>query len=135
MFGNHDHQAPKLEVEFGLYLPDTFEQWLLLRSFLTFVWLSFCNYKWVIYNLLHTSVAHQVLGESMPSFLWVASFLKVIVLIFCYDLGFWAQSQALRAFFTGMFFHYFVKILKKIWIKHGRNLHKQLAHGYVTVDI
>ena len=55
---------------------------------------------------------------------------------FYYDLDIWGQGQALRAFFVVMsYFHYFVKSMRGILIKHGRKLHRHLAHDPIIVDL
>ena len=55
---------------------------------------------------------------------------------FCYDLDIWAQGQPMRAFFChNLFFHSLIKNTRGILIKHGRKLHRHLAHDYVIVHL
>ena len=71
-------------------------------------------------------------------FFWVACFLfpRSLAFDFCYDLDIWGQGQALRAFFCSYeFFHYFVKSVRVILIKHGRKLHRHLPHDPIIVDL
>ena len=56
--------------------------------------------------MFDTSVAHQLLGESLILCFRSGMFLfpRLISLNFCYDLDIRAQGQGLRSFFIGMCF-------------------------------
>ena len=63
-------------------------------------------------------------------------FLRSLPFDFCYDLDNWAQSKALRAFFIcNLFFHYLIKSMRGILIKHDRKVHRHLAHDPIIVDL
>ena len=78
----------------------------------------------------------KIIKEPHDQFFWMACYLfpRLLCFDFCYDLNNWAQDQAFRAFFVAICFS---TILSKYWgilIKHGRKLHRHLAHDPNIVD-
>ena len=78
-------------------------------------------------------------GPSAQFFWGVACFLLPRSLAFdlCDDLDIWGQGQAFiqSVLCCYEFFHYFIKSMRGILIKHGRKLHRHLAHEPIIVDL
>ena len=78
---------------------------------------------------------HQSITKGPPAQIFLVAFFlfpRSLAFNFCYDLDIWGQGQALRAFFVVMSF--FAKSMREILIKHGRNLHRHLAHDLIMVS-
>ena len=81
------------------------------------------------YQLLRTPCSNLFLGVN---FLLPRSLLSFD---FRYDLDIWVQGQALRVFLLLRVFHYFIKSMMGILIKHGRKLHRHLVHDPMIANL